>query len=174
MIYHISFLHNCTPQNPRPPQTPNVPIVGAQLRLLTSNLQSHTALGPRSWPWPCTCPAVTVCTTPPAAAPVLALLPIKSHSKTQQSSAPDASTPLWVLLQSMQFTDAPWPLSSRSAWPGCRTSRTRIKGESWLNVARRCASWGEAAMRRRGGGNGSAEGPPEPEARVGEEERVSS
>ena len=51
----------------------------------------------------------------------------------------------------MQLIAAPWPLSSSSACPGCRTSRIRILLLSWENVARRWASWGEAARRRRGG-----------------------
>lgn len=41
--------------------------------------------------------------------------------------------------------------------------------ESWEKVARRCASCGEAAMRRRGGGYARVDGPD----RVGDEERTS-
>lgn len=44
----INKVYNCTPQNPLPPQTPTAPILGAQLKLLTSNPHSHVALGPRS------------------------------------------------------------------------------------------------------------------------------
>jgi hypothetical protein len=158
-----SVNHICTPQNPLPPQTPNVPIPGAQLKLPTSYLHSHTADGPRSCAEP----------PPPGAPGVIpaATLPvevIRSQSSTQQSSAPEASTPRCELLQSTQFTDALCPLSSRSACPGCRTSSTRMIFESCEKVARRCASCGEAAIRSSGGGN---ESDCEPEPRVGDAER---
>jgi hypothetical protein len=62
---------------------------------------------------------------------------IRSQTRTQQSSPPEANVPRRLGDHSMQFTDAEWPLNSTRAWPGCRTSRMRIRLESWENVARR-------------------------------------
>jgi hypothetical protein len=113
--------HICTPQKPLPPATPNPPAVGDQLKFETSNPHSHTAFGPLS------VPVALGAGCPPA----------RSHSRTQQSSPPLASTPRSLALHSMALTFAPWPRNSRRAWPGCRTSRTRIREESWEKVARR-------------------------------------
>lgn len=68
----------------------------------------------------------------------------RSHTRTRQSSAPDARVPRREGDHSMQLMEAEWPLSSRRACPGCRTSSTRTILESEENVASKCASCGEA------------------------------
>ena len=148
---HKHTHHICTPQNPFPPHTPRPPAVGAQLRLLTSKPHSHTAEGPRSVPVALGGGACEL---------------TRSHKRTQQSSPPLANTPLFVLLHSMVLTFAPCPLSSSNACPGCLTSSTRIRFESCENVASRCASCGEAAIRSNGGATTSVAFEPDP--RVGD------
>ena len=69
----------------------------------------------------------------------------RSQINTSESSPPDASVPLREGDHSMQLIAAACPRSSSNACPGCRTSRIRMLFESCENVARRCASWGEAA-----------------------------
>ena len=141
--------HICIPQKPFPATIPkhpsDAPPPGAHERLLTSYSLLHARLGFLSALTPA-CPT-TCCDTAPAAL-------IRSHTSTRLSSAPDARHARRVGLHSTQLTAALWPLSSRRAWPGCRTSRTRITEESCEKVASKWASWGEAAMRRRGGGKG--------------------
>lgn len=65
---------------------------------------------------------------------------IRSQRRTKLSSAPDARTPRRLGDHSTQFRAAEWPLSSRRAWPGCRTSNTRTTLESWEKVASRWES----------------------------------
>ena len=67
--------------------------------------------------------------------------------RTNESSPPDANVPLREGDHSMQLIAAACPRNSSNAWPGCRTSRIRMLFESCENVARRCASWGEAKKR---------------------------
>ena len=70
----------------------------------------------------------------------------RSQISTKESSPPDASVPLREGDHSIQLIAAACPRSSSNAWPGCRESRTLMLLESCENVARRCASCGDATI----------------------------
>jgi hypothetical protein len=71
---------------------------------------------------------------------------MRSQIRTRESSPPEASVPRREGDHSMQFMGALCPDNSKRAWPGWRTSRTRITLDSWLKVARWCASKGDAVF----------------------------
>jgi hypothetical protein len=124
--------YRLTAQMPRPPETPSQspwavkPLLGAQLRLPTSKSHRQHAAGPRACSGPEPDCWVPFMPDNAAAFPWFK----RSQTSTIESSAPEARVPLLDGDHSTQFRGAACPLSSNSAWPGCRTSKIRITLES--------------------------------------------
>lgn len=124
----VCKIYSRTPQIPRPALTPSQSAAsslgrrGTHPRLPTSYSHCQLAAGLRTlsgWEDPFDCGWF-----------------MRSHIKTWQSSAPDASWPRREGDHSTQLTAPPWPRNSSRAWPGCLVSRMRMMLESCANVAK--------------------------------------